>query len=63
MQQGIVIIAAKIMGSNEMVHSLFVTITLWLATYATPTDIVSVYVTSCMPPKHVCLISHKQTHE
>ncbi len=45
-----------------MLHSLIVTLTPWLPTHTAPMDIVSVSVTSCMPPKCVCLHSLMHTH-
>lgn len=34
-----------------MLHPLIVTLTPWLPTHTAPMDIVSISVTSCMPPK------------
>lgn len=45
-----------------MLHPLIVTLTPWLPTHTVPMDIVSVSVTSCMPPKCVRLYSLMHTN-
>lgn len=45
-----------------MLHPLIVTVTPWLPTHPAPMDIVSVSVTSCLPPKCVCLHLLMHTH-
>lgn len=49
-----------------MLHSLIITLTPWLPTHTAPMDIVSVSVTSCMPPKcvrpHSLMHTHAHTH-
>ena len=45
-----------------MLHPLTETTAPWLPAYTAPMDIVSVFVTSCMPPKRVCLLALILTH-
>lgn len=51
-----------IMWSNTMLHSLIITLIPWLPTHTAPMDIVSVSVTSCLPPECVCLHSLMYTN-
>lgn len=57
------IVNKRCQGDNdEMLHPLIVTLTPWLPAHMGPMDVVSVSVTSCMPPKFLCLHSHSLSH-